>query len=104
MKTTIEFDLPEDREDLDLALKAGALYSSLWDVSQKVFRPARKHGYSNPQLQKLLDKLDDLTSKHAKEDIDWPTDEYGPLSATDLISLLEKEFYTILDDQNIKLY
>jgi hypothetical protein len=59
MKTVIEFNLPADREDLDIALNAGALYSALFDVRNEIFRPARKHGYNTKELQDLMTKLGD---------------------------------------------
>ena len=34
MKAILEFNLPEDQEEYDLATKAGKLHSTLWDFSQ----------------------------------------------------------------------
>jgi len=32
MKATIEFNLPEDQHEYDLAVKSSAMYNALWDV------------------------------------------------------------------------
>ena len=56
MKATLVFDIPEEQEEFNLAVKAGNLSLTLWDVRQEVFRPARKHGYSDPELAALISK------------------------------------------------
>jgi hypothetical protein len=100
-KATLSFNLPEEREEFKMATKAGDMSGALWDIAQEVFRPARKHGYPDQRIQTLIDKLNDLVDKHAPSDPDHPKDEYGALNATDLVSLLEKEFYSKLDEHNV---
>jgi hypothetical protein len=79
----LKFQVPEEGEELRMALDAGAMYSALWDIAQEVFRPARKHGYSDPEiLNYLINSTED---------------------AEELIYLLEKKFYDILRDKNISL-
>ncbi len=87
MKGTIEFNLldPEDRDhwhhintELDYASK-----NALREISEQIFRPARKHGYSDQDLQTLLEK-----SKHGHE----------------LIAALEEIFHNIVNEYDIKLY
>ena len=34
MKATLEFNLPEDRDDFELATKGGKWYSVVWDMDQ----------------------------------------------------------------------
>lgn len=94
-KCILEYTLPEDKEDLDCAINGSTYKHAIWEVSQQVFRPARKHGYSDPRIQSLIEKLDDLVAHHATED--WPKDEYGHMNAGDLVGLLEKLFYQTLD-------
>lgn len=103
MKATLTFDLPDEKEEFDLATNAGRYRSALWEVSQAVFRPARKHGYSHRDINQLLECLDKLVTEHAGLLPDWPKDEYGPLCATDLIGMLEKEFYRITNENNVEL-
>jgi hypothetical protein len=56
MKATLEFNLPEDRSEFTLACNGAKYHSAIWDISQEVFRPARKHGYSgNQRLNELLE-------------------------------------------------
>lgn len=43
MKVTIEFDLPEESAEAEMALAAREMYSVLWDVDQKL-RDFVKHG------------------------------------------------------------
>jgi len=104
-KAILEFNLPEEETELHLAINAGNLQAAIWDVSQEVFRPARKHGYSDSTLQRLVEQLDATVEQLGKDQLsdDWPTDEYGPLNATDLIHLLEKRFYAILEHHGVQL-
>lgn len=106
MKATLEFDLPEDKDDLLLALNATKYTIALDEIGNQVFRPARKHGYSNPLVQTLIDKLNDLVETLPTEVLQekgWPVSEYQqPLNAIDLIALLEKMYYDILQDNTIE--
>jgi hypothetical protein len=43
MKVELKFDLPEDSDNLNRALKADNAYGVLWDLDQ-YFRNAIKHG------------------------------------------------------------
>jgi hypothetical protein len=36
MKATLEFNLPEDQHEYDIAVKASAMYNALWDISQEL--------------------------------------------------------------------
>lgn len=105
-KVTFQFQLPDESEELNTYIQAEDFKAALWDVSQEVFRPARKHGYPNQDIQNLIQKLDScvdrLNGENALSD-DWPKDDYGPLTATDLVALLEKEFYRILDHHGVEL-
>ncbi len=67
VKVLIEFNLPEDAEEHETVLKAGNYRNALFDIRNLVFRPARKHGYSEEMLQNLtkaevhlISKLEDL--------------------------------------------
>lgn len=81
MKATLTFTLPEEQEEFDLALKGLAAMSALSDVRDKIFRPARKHGYSNVTISELIAKIGD--------------------DAWDLIHQLECQFEEILYDHEI---
>lgn len=43
MRVTIEFDLPEEGADAEMAMAAREMYSVLWDVDQRL-RSFIKHG------------------------------------------------------------
>jgi len=36
MKAILEFNLPEDQHDFELAAQGGSMYSALWDISQEL--------------------------------------------------------------------
>jgi hypothetical protein len=63
MKSTLSFNLPEEHDDLMNALQAPRMSSALFEISQQVFRPARKHGYSDPELAKLAEGNEELIAK-----------------------------------------
>lgn len=92
MKATIEFNLPEESEVFESAIRATDYKLALWDISQEIFRPARKHGYSDEKIQKLLQTIDECVSTVM---------ENG--QGTDLIGLLEERFYEILRERGIEL-
>jgi len=98
MKVTLQFNLPEEEQDFLLATKAGAMSAALWEIGQEIFRPARKHGYSDTQIQELITKLDGLVEKPQEFTLDGPARD-----ATDLIGLLEQRFYQILQDHEVSL-
>jgi len=85
MKGILEFNLPEEQEEFDLANKASALRNTLTDAENFVFRPARKHGYSDQEIQKLVEELDNLSDG----------------KATELISLLEAKFYECAEANDV---
>lgn len=80
-KATLRFNLEDldDRHEFERMNKAGSMANALWTMAQEVFRPARKHGYPDTELQNLTD--------HEVE----------------VISLLEKKFYEIMNDNEIDL-
>jgi len=84
MKVTINYDLDneEDRSSYERHRIAAGACHALWEISQKVFRPARKHGYSDIRIEKLMRSFDD---------------------SEELIGLLEELFFEILDDNGVGL-
>lgn len=83
-KGILKFDLDEPYEEkrFKRAVKAEDAYLVLWDLAQEVFRPARKHGYSNQKIQRLLDKS---------------------IKGTELIGELESMFYRLIEEYGIEL-
>ncbi len=81
MKAILEFNLPEERDEFKQAQKAADFHAALWDIQQKVFRPARKHGYSDTQIQALAET------------------EAGGI----LIEALERMFWNILEEHGVEL-
>lgn len=86
MKITMEFNLPEESEELRLA-QLGPKYSILLDrIEQEIFRPARKYGYGSTHTQKIQPLLDSINEK---------MDGKG----TELIGLLEELYYQIKNSE-----
>lgn len=103
MKATLEFNLPEEQEEFDRTQQAGKMHSALWDIGNDVFRPARKHGYSDSHIQGLIERLDKAVEMLSYAEEDWPKDAYGPLNATDLIRFLEEKYHAILREHGVDL-
>jgi hypothetical protein len=80
-KVTIEFDIQDQYDDIHArrALNAEEAYSALSDIKNEIFRPARKHGYADREIEAAFDE-----EKHG-----------------DLIALLEKKFHEILLEHGI---
>ena len=79
MKLTITFDLPEEKEEYDACIKGMDMSIALFDIANDIFRPARKHGYSDQRLQNLSER------------------------ETEIIGILEEQFYEILRDHKIDI-
>ena len=73
MKAILEFELPDDQSEYELAVDAPKMYNALWDIKQLI-RSKVKH---NP---------DGLTDDDLNQ---W--------------EIIQDEFYCILDNHNLKL-
>jgi hypothetical protein len=102
-KHVVEFTMPEDQYDLETFMNGPKLEGLVHRVEQEIFRPARKHGYSNVEIQSIVSSLDRLVDTMHNEGIlpDYvPKDENGlPIGASDLISRLEQLYYLIKDEE-----
>lgn len=80
------FDLTtfEGRDQMQKCLNVDSYHSVLFDISQEIFRPARKHGYSRHAIRELY--------------------EQNPEFAAVLIGELESLFNELLSDSNIDIY
>lgn len=71
-KVTIEFNLPEDQEEFNTAIKAVPMSIALHEIHNHVFRPHRKHGYPDQDLQKLVDSNPEVVEAIGKlESMFW---------------------------------
>lgn len=57
MKATLEFNLPEDQDRLEDAMEGTNYKDQLEQVWQECFRPNRKHGYGDDELEKLIAEI-----------------------------------------------
>lgn len=89
MKAILEFNLEEPYEEQAhrRAVKSLDAYLAIYDIAQEIFRPHRKHGYSDESINKYLN--------HDNEAIRE--------AVYDVIHLLEKDFYNILSARDINL-
>jgi hypothetical protein len=74
MKAIIEFELPDDQSEYEMAVDAPKMYNALWQIKQ-LLRSKLKY---NP---------DELTDAELKQ---W--------------EIMQDEFHLILDEQNIQFY
>jgi hypothetical protein len=86
MKGILEFNLPEEQQEFETAVSAGRMKSLLWDISQEIFRPARKHGYSDHRMKQFLD-----TDGELKEEV------------AEAIGVLEQMFYEFVREHNVEI-
>ena len=84
-KVIIEFTADDhfDDNDIKMALNANSAFNAISDIRLEVFRPARKHGYSDKAIDGILERNEE---------------------AQELISLLEDRFNRVLDDRGILDY
>jgi len=69
MKATLEFNLPEDQQEFDLATKAFKLWSVLWELDQSLRSKTKYAPDSLPQdkydaYQEVRDELRELMSEN----------------------------------------
>lgn len=84
MKSELKFEYDtedyQDKLEIKRIMKSQEVFTALHEVGEKIFRPARKHGYSDEKLRDLLNK-----SEHGNE----------------IISLLEEKYHDILRESEI---
>jgi len=87
MKASLHFKLPEEKVEFNNATKANEMKGLLFEISQEIFRPARKHGYSDPRMKKFLDKSGQLNPEIA-----------------DAIGVLEEMFYELAGESGVNIH
>lgn len=93
MKAVLEFDLSDedDKELHSMAVRSQDAFRVLSEIRDQIFRPARKHGYDDKKLQKLIDNSGTF---------DHP--DYGELSVgPEIIEILEDKFSQLLNEYNV---
>ena len=59
-KASLHFDLPQEYEEFQDAIKGSSYKNKLEEVWNNVFRPYRKHGYNNQALQNAIEKYPEI--------------------------------------------
>jgi len=92
-KGILEFDLeePDARDAFKRAVLADDAYMVLHEISDEIFRPARKHGYPDRRIQNYINDLDQKLRDN----------EQNPI--LEVLSLLEENFRDILTEHGIVL-
>jgi len=90
MKITLEFDSnnEDDMERYETMMKASKYQAVIESVRNEIFRPARKHGYPDSNINKLI------------EDCGVTHEQYG--RGEEIISKLEEIWGEILERYEIK--
>lgn len=95
MKAKLEFDLddPSERLEHERCIKATKAYIALHEIGERLFRPARKHGYSDPMLNNLLETSREIIGGEGHE----------TKLGFEVVSKLEDMFYQILQECDVDL-
>lgn len=56
MKATIEYNLPDDQHEYDLANSSGAMYNALHEIREEI-RRLHKYGELNGEQWEVVDKI-----------------------------------------------
>ena len=56
MKATIEYNLPDDQHEYDLANSASDMYNALFEINEKL-RSLHKYGDLNGEQWEMVDKI-----------------------------------------------
>ena len=93
-KGILEFNLDEPyaQEEMETALKAMTYKSVLSEIQNEVFRPARKHGYPDRNIEELIEKCGIDKCENGEE--------YH--LAIELIEKLEERFIEIIRDNELE--
>jgi hypothetical protein len=59
MKATLEFNLPDEKEEFETATRAGRYVSALWHIGQNL-RQKIKHGQLTEQEYKVYEEVRDM--------------------------------------------
>lgn len=84
---TLKYKLPDEEYEFYCATQGANALLALWDIQQQLFRPARKHGYSDPKLHKLIEEAPEGQGS----------------TICEAICILEEKFCEILNGYNIDL-
>lgn len=95
-KHIIEFNLPEETDELKTIMQATDMSIALEDIWNECFRPAMKHGYSDPSIVNYIDAINQNLA-HTKD-----TDG-EPFSAEELIYRIGQIYIRILTERNLSV-
>ena len=110
VKATVEFDLEDDygKHLFNIMSNAENVYEALIRMRNEIFRPIRKHGYNDSNLNKLIEhcgghdtlEISDITKYFTKTELDANPNKYF-CNAESLVGILEAKFSQILIDAGV---
>ncbi len=77
----LSYRLPEEQEELSLAMRGPAYSRALSRIGEEIFRPVRKHGYADRVLSDAVMSVNP--------------------DVTEIIGLLEEAYYGILREEGL---
>jgi len=79
-----------EKEDVIAMLKSGSMCALIAEVTNQIFRPARKHGYPDKEIEALIDACGE--------------DKDGYSIGCELIGKLERKYYELLKEYDLDEY
>jgi len=68
MKATLEFNLPDDQHEFDMAIQGSSMYLALWDLSQELRSMWKYQQYKTEEeyaiVETIRDKFHEILSEH----------------------------------------
>lgn len=67
MKTIMEFNLPQDQIEFDLAIQGSKMYSALWDISQELRQLWKYEQLSDAEfkmVERIRDKFHEILDEN----------------------------------------
>lgn len=68
MKATLEFNLPDDYHEWDMAVHGGNMYAALWDISQELRTMWKYKEYQTDEeyaiVESIRDKFHEILTEH----------------------------------------
>lgn len=105
IKASLEFDLNDSdaKRDFEMMISSKRIYTVLNRLRNEVFRPARKHGYSDKKINLLIENSgghDTLEVNENTKFVNKAKDKYYS-NGESLIGELEKKYNEILEEESV---
>lgn len=99
-KATLEFNLPEEQDEYEMTMKAGAMHSAIWDFDQRYLRNIVKYGVDSDMVSKVKEMLKNDYLEEARV---MPSDEHIKLLIEATAQMIRSHLYMELEDAGASL-